>query len=89
MMQENQKRIEEIRERLAKSTPGRWTIGKTGGCVVSDQKNDDLIDGGKDEEGRAYYGGYLIGESMGTNNACFLAHAKTDIEFLLTLLGGG
>jgi hypothetical protein len=46
-----------------KHTPGIWSVGPKGGCVVSDQP----IPGIKEGTGHAdteYYGGHLIAESI-------------------------
>lgn len=46
-----------------KHTPGNWTVGKTGGTVVSDQPLPNYsINGGHDHVD--YYGGHLIAESI-------------------------
>ena len=46
-----------------KHTPGNWTVGKTGGTVVSDQPLPDYtLNGGHDHVD--YYGGHLIAESI-------------------------
>ncbi|MCH4572223.1 hypothetical protein ACOTDT_17000 [Achromobacter xylosoxidans] len=44
-------------------TPGNWTVGKTGGTVVSDQPLPNYsTNGGHDHVD--YYGGHLIAESI-------------------------
>lgn len=79
-MQETQQRIEEIKARLAAATPGEW------GYI---REND------RGWKGVSVYAepGICIANMVGqlddkeTANAKFIAHAKADIEFLLTLVG--
>lgn len=80
-----QKRIQEITERLDKATPGEWKVGHSCGSVVSDKPGGEMLYGTASPDAVEYYGGYLIGESIGEANREFIAKAKSDIQFLLSL----
>jgi len=61
-----------------KHTPGNWTVGKTGGTVVSDQPLPDYtINGGHDHV--EYYGGHLIAESIWRAEDARLIAAAPDL----------
>lgn len=64
---------------------GTWTAGNAGGSIVTDQAGPGC--GPMDEETRAYYGGYLIAESITPANkrrilACVNACAGVPTETL-------
>lgn len=71
--------IEEIRARWAQATPGPWRQGKSYGAVVADGSN------GEPETDNAY-GGKVVCESVGRNDAPFLANAWQDVAVLLDLV---
>ena len=81
------KRIEEIKARLAAATPGEWKVGHSCGSVVSDKPGGEMPYGTSGPDAVEYYGGFLIGETIGAKDREFIANAKPDIEFLLALLG--
>ncbi|SIT25294.1 hypothetical protein [Achromobacter sp. MFA1 R4] len=61
-----------------KHTPGNWTVGKTGGAVVSDQPLPNYsINGGHDHVD--YYGGHLIAESIWRAEDARLISAAPDL----------
>jgi hypothetical protein len=51
-----------------KHTPEPWRLGKVG-TVVADSSEGITIDGAKLDLAIHYFGGYLVGESISTNNA--------------------
>ena len=73
-------KLEQIKKRLEKATPGPWRIGiSSTHVVVSDYPVPEI--GGSDATD--YFGGHLIGESISTANADFIANSWADIKFLL------
>lgn len=58
---------------------GNWSPAKNGGGVVSDQPGGGV--GGSDDV--AYYGGYLIAESMGSSNIPIVAAAPKMLNALV------
>lgn len=65
-----------------KGTKGEWRLGKTGGCVVSDNDESLHISGAFGEEAKEYYGGNLICESVSNANAKLIAAAPELLEAL-------
>lgn len=86
-------RLAEIRDRLGKATDGEWrtdlaAVGGGGGTlwnvdgasIWSEFGDFNIVEGGRSEDNRAI--GVIRNE-----DADFIAHAKSDIEFLLGLVG--
>lgn len=65
-----------------KGTQGEWRVGKTGGCVVSDNSESLTISGAIGEEAVKYYGGNLICESVSNPNAKLIALAPKMLKAL-------
>lgn len=61
-----------------KHTPGNWTLGKTGGTVVSDQPLPNYTARGGHDETR-YYGGHLIAESIWREEDAHLIAAAPEL----------
>lgn len=66
-------------EQLGIHNQGNWSPAKNGGGVVSDQPGCGV--GGSDDV--AYYGGYLIAESMGSSNIPIVAAAPKMLKALV------
>ncbi len=60
----------------------RWSIGNTGGSIISDKSDGITISGGVGEEADKFYGGTLVGESMNDNVAKMII---ADHEFCQSL----
>ncbi len=67
--------------------PGNWSMGKNGGCIVSDQMPDRFRYTTEDYKREAeYYGGYLIAESIPTKeDARLIAASKRLLEKAINL----
>ena len=67
--------------------PGNWLVGRNGRCVVSDQMPDRLRYTTEDYKNEAeYYGGYLIAESIPTEeDAHLIAASKRLLEKAMSL----
>jgi len=69
-----------------KGTKGEWTVGKSHGCVVSDDSTGGLVRGATGEDAIKYYGGNLICESVSNENAQLIAAAPELLEALQSML---
>lgn len=63
-------------------TPGPWSIGRQGWCVIADHPIEAGPRGADDVE---YYGGHLICESVTPNNARLIAAAPELLEMLQSI----
>lgn len=68
-------------------TGGTWSVGKHHTTVVSDANNGLEIKGSYDEGAVDYYGGYLIAESVSTNNAKAIRAVPDMIDALINAHG--
>lgn len=62
-------------------TGGEWSVGKTD-CVVSSETDSGIVPGGDDV---AYYGGYLVCESISPNNRPIVSAAPDMFDALLAI----
>lgn len=62
--------------------PGNWSAGKNGCCVVSDSPGGNVAGGDTFD---AYYGGYLICESIGRSNIPIVAAAPKMLKALVAV----
>lgn len=72
-----------------KGTPGPWKVGKITSCVVADSNEALATRGAYENESKNYYGGFLIGESIGDANAKLIAAAPELLEALQIYLNAG
>lgn len=74
--------LEEIKCRVMDATPGPWRpiAGGVVAAVSSHNPHSDL-------DSVRHYGGALIGESMVSPNAAFVAAARSDVPQLLNAIG--
>lgn len=92
--------LEEIKNRLAKTTPGKWVKDERVGCVsVYSNQEINCIDELKTTDRIYYQNGHTVKDEKGNfkywevaqqhiDDANFIANAKQDIQYLLKFIGG-
>ncbi len=79
-------RIGEIKERLQATTPGAWRVWEPGDDYLGDDTPIVETDGGQYVAQTGYDGlSHTVRETMAAD-AEFIAHAKEDIAYLLSLV---
>ncbi len=79
-------RIREIKERLQATTPGAWRVWEPGDDYLGDDTPIVETDGGQYVAQTGYDGlSHTVRETMAAD-AEFIAHAKEDIAYLLSLV---
>ena len=80
-------RHDDIRASLAAATPGPWAVA-SGNRVIAPGQFQPGFEGVVLRIGETFMGMAHVDDAVARRNAEFLAHARADIEWLLTELEG-